>query len=163
MMAGIYESRSVHLSKIAGKVLGNAKLLSIVRRFERFLDNKAIEVREWYEPIARRWIEAQWKQLGEIRLIVDGTKTGFGHQLLMVSLAYRRRGASRTILSSMPVNPVMKSGMCLSGLMSVVNSFSMRRPLNLTAAISMMASRFSSRPVDSISIETMDVILRSIS
>jgi hypothetical protein len=91
MMVGIYESRSVHLSKIAGKVLSNAKLLSTVRRFERFLDNKAIEVREWYEPIARRWIEAQWKQLGEIRLIVDGTKVGFGHQLMMVSLAYRRR------------------------------------------------------------------------
>jgi hypothetical protein len=91
MMVGIYESRSVHLSKIAGKVLGDAKLLSTVRRFERFLDNQAIEVREWDEPIARRWIEAQWKQLGEIRLIVDGTKTGFSHQLLMVSLAYRRR------------------------------------------------------------------------
>ena len=42
MMVGIYESRSVHLSKVAGKVLGNAKLLSTVRRFERFLNNKAI-------------------------------------------------------------------------------------------------------------------------
>jgi hypothetical protein len=91
MMVGIYQSRSVHLSKIAGKVLSTAKLLSTVRRFERFLDNKAIEVREWYEPLAKRWIAAQWKQLGEIRLIVDGTKVGFGHQLLMVSLAYRRR------------------------------------------------------------------------
>lgn len=90
MIVGIYESRSVHLSKMAGKVLGNAKSLSTVRRFERFLDNKAIEVREWYVPIARRWIEAQWEQLGEIRLIVDGTKVGFGPQLLMVSLAYRR-------------------------------------------------------------------------
>jgi hypothetical protein len=29
--------------------------------------------------------------LGEIHLIVDGTKVGFGHQLLMVSLAYRKR------------------------------------------------------------------------
>ena len=91
MMVGIYQSRSVHLSKIAGKVSGNAKLLSTVRRFERFLDNKAIEVREWYEPIAKQWIETQWKHLKEIRLIVDGTKVGFGHQLLMVSLAYRRR------------------------------------------------------------------------
>ena len=91
MMIGIYQSRSVHLSKIAGKVLGNAKLLSTVRRFERFLDNQAIEVREWYKPIAKEWIEAQWKHLGEIRLIVDGTKVGFGHQLLMISLAYRRR------------------------------------------------------------------------
>jgi len=91
MMVGIYQSRSVHLSKIAGKVLGNAKLLSTVRRFERFLDNQAIEVRTWYEPIAKQWIEAQWRHLREIRLIVDGTKVGFGHQLLLVSLAYRRR------------------------------------------------------------------------
>jgi hypothetical protein len=91
MMVGIYQSRSVHLSKIAGKVLGNAKLLSTVRRFERFLDNTAIDVRIWYEPIAKQWIAAQWQHLREIRLIVDGTKVGFGHQLLMVSLAYRRR------------------------------------------------------------------------
>lgn len=91
MMVGIYQSRSVHLSKIAGKVLGNAKLLSTVRRFERFLDNQAIEVRTWYEPIAKQWIAAQWQHFREIRLIVDGTKVGFGHQLLMVSLAYRRR------------------------------------------------------------------------
>ena len=28
LMVGIYQSRSVHLSKIAGKVSGNAKLLS---------------------------------------------------------------------------------------------------------------------------------------
>lgn len=91
MLVGIYQSRSVHLSKIAGKVLSNAKLLSTVRRFERFLDNRAIAVREWYEPIAKQWIEAQWRHLKEIRLIVDGTKVGFGHQLLMVALAYRRR------------------------------------------------------------------------
>lgn len=91
MMVGIYQSRSVHLSKIAGKVLGNAKLLSTVRRFERFLDNPAIEVRGWYEPIAKQWIAVQWQHLREVRLIVDGTKVGFGHQLLMVSLAYRRR------------------------------------------------------------------------
>ena len=91
MMVGIYQSRSVHLSKIAGKVLGNAKLLSTVRRFERFLDNPAIDVRTWYEPLAKQWIAAQWQHLKEIRLIVDGTKVGFGHQLLMVSLAYRRR------------------------------------------------------------------------
>ena len=46
MMVGIYQSRSVHLSKIAGKVSGSAKLLSTVRRFERFVDNKDIEVRD---------------------------------------------------------------------------------------------------------------------
>jgi hypothetical protein len=91
LIVGIYKSRSVHLSKIAGKIPGTAKLLSITRRLSRLLDNAAIRVREWYEPIARQWLEAQWHCLQEIRLIVDGTKVGFGHQLLMVSLAYRNR------------------------------------------------------------------------
>jgi hypothetical protein len=31
------------------------------------------------------------KTVGEIRLIADGTKVGFGHQLLMVAVAFRRR------------------------------------------------------------------------
>jgi hypothetical protein len=36
-------------------------------------------------------LEAQHRHLGEIRSIVDGTKNGFGHQLLIVSLPYRKR------------------------------------------------------------------------
>jgi hypothetical protein len=91
LMTGIYQSRSVCLSRIAGKIPGPAKLLSTTRRLSRLLDNPAIRVREWYEPIARLWLEAQFRNLGEIRLIVDGTKIGFGHQLLIVSLAYRKR------------------------------------------------------------------------
>jgi hypothetical protein len=91
LMVGIFHSRSVQLSRIASKVLGQAKTLSTVRRLSRFLDNPAIQVRDWYEPIARQWLEAQWIWIGEIRLIVDGTKVSFGHQLLMVSLAYRHR------------------------------------------------------------------------
>jgi hypothetical protein len=91
LVVGIFHSRSVHLSKVAGKVLGQAKNLSTVKRLSRFLDNPAIRVREWYEPIARQWLEAQFTWVGEIRLIVDGTKVGFGHQLLIVSLAYRHR------------------------------------------------------------------------
>jgi len=90
-MIGIYKSRSVHLSKVAGQIPGQAKLLSATRRLSRFVDNPAIQVREWYEPIARRWLKAQAHGLGEIRLIVDGSKVGFGHQLLMVSMAYRKR------------------------------------------------------------------------
>ena len=91
LMIGIYESRSVYLSRIAGKIPGPAKLVSLTRRLSRFLDNPAIRVREWYKPTASRWLQTQWQHLGEIRLIVDGTKVGFGHQLLMVSLAYRHR------------------------------------------------------------------------
>lgn len=91
LMVGIYESRSVHLSKIAGKIPGQANQVSLTRRMSRFLDNPAIRVREWYKPIAQKWLQTQLHFLGEIRLIVDGTKVGYGHQLLMVSLAYRKR------------------------------------------------------------------------
>jgi hypothetical protein len=91
LVVGIYSSRSVYLSKIGGKIPGKAKLLSCTRRLSRLLDNPAIRVRDWYEPIAREWLEAQIRWIGEIHLIVDGTRVGFGHQLLMISLAYRKR------------------------------------------------------------------------
>ena len=91
LMVGIYQSRSVCLSRIAGKIPGPAKLLSTVRRLSRLLENPAIRVREWYAPIAREWLQTQFQHIGEIRLIVDGTKIGFGHQLLIVCLAYRKR------------------------------------------------------------------------
>jgi len=91
LMVGIFQSRSVCLSRVAGKIPGSAKLLSTTRRLSRLLENPAIRVREWYEPVARKWLETQLRNLGEIRLIVDGTKIGFGHQLLIVCLAYRKR------------------------------------------------------------------------
>ena len=78
------------LCHIAGKISGIAKLPSLTRRLSRFPDNPAIQVRDWYEPIARQWIEAQADLLHQIRLIVDG-KRGGQYQLLMVSLAYRHR------------------------------------------------------------------------
>jgi len=91
LLVGIYLSRSVCLSRVAGKVPGAAKLTSTTRRLSRLLDNPAIRVRDWYEPIARQWLEAQFRNKGEIHLIVDGTRVGGGHQLLMVALAYRKR------------------------------------------------------------------------
>jgi len=104
LMLGIYRSRSVHLSKIAGEVPGTAKLLSIARRLHRFVDNPAIRVREWYEPIARQWLQAQWRCLGEIRLIVDGTKVGFGHRWAgLISLFYIK---NIIITTKRQVNPL---------------------------------------------------------
>ena len=91
LLVGIQQSRSVYLHRIAGKIPGKAKLLSFIQRMSRLLANPAIDVRAWYEPIARSWLESQAKHVGQIRLIVDGTKVGFAHQLLIVSLAYRKR------------------------------------------------------------------------
>lgn len=91
LIVGIYDSRSVYLSRIAGEIPGKAKLLSTAKRLSRFIHNESVNVREWYEPLARKWLEAQHNALKEVRLIVDGTKVGFSHQLLMISLAYRKR------------------------------------------------------------------------
>jgi len=91
LIIGIYQSRSVSMSRIASKVPGKFKLLSFTRRLSRFLNNPAIEVRAWYEPIARSWLTKQAYHLQQVMLIVDGTKVGSSHQLLMVSLAYRKR------------------------------------------------------------------------
>jgi len=91
LLVGIFHSHSVSLSKIAGKVISTAKNVSTVRRLSRFLASSAMEVRSWYRSTAKAWLVAQAQQVGEIRLLVDGTQIGFGYQLLMVSLAYRRR------------------------------------------------------------------------
>jgi hypothetical protein len=91
MINGILVSRSVHLSHVAGKMPGGATTNSKTRRLSRFLDNAAIRVRDWYEPIARVLIESHVDQGLEIRLLADATKVGFGHRLLMVAIAYRRR------------------------------------------------------------------------
>ena len=91
LVVGIYHSHSVNLSRIAGKVIGTAKNVSTVRRLSRFLANGAIDVRSWYKPVAKVWLAAQFERACEVRLIVDCTKIGFAHQLLLVSLAYRRR------------------------------------------------------------------------
>jgi len=93
MVVGLYVSQSAHLSGMARTLPLAAKLTSTTDRFRRFLNNKAFRVRTWYQPIARQLL-AQAALGGSVRLILDGTKVGAGHQLLMVALAYRRRALS---------------------------------------------------------------------
>ena len=71
------QSRSVSLSRIASKIPGPAQLLSFTRRLSRLLEDLAIDVRSWYEPIARNWLGQQAAHLQQVTLIVDGTKVGF--------------------------------------------------------------------------------------
>ena len=90
MVVGLYLSQSVHLSGIARKLPFVAKLTSITDRFRRFLDNKAFRARSWYRPLARKLL-ADAARCGSVRLILDSTKIGAGRQLLIVTLAYRKR------------------------------------------------------------------------
>jgi hypothetical protein len=77
LLVGIFHSRSVSLSKIAGKVISTAKNVSTVRRLSRFLASSAVDVRSWYRSTAKAWLIAQAQQVGEVRLIVDGTKIAY--------------------------------------------------------------------------------------
>ena len=87
LLTGIFQSKSVHLSKVASKIPGTAMLVSATRRLDRFLENPEFRVRDWYAPIVNMLLAQRAGQ--EYRLIVDGSKVGFGHQFLVVALAYR--------------------------------------------------------------------------
>lgn len=73
LLLGLRASKSVHLSKIANAIpTNNATLPSATRRLSRLLENSAIKVREWFEPIAQSLLK-QAANGGEIRLVVDGS------------------------------------------------------------------------------------------
>lgn len=91
LQSGMMQSGSVHLHRIASKLPGKAKKVSVVRQLERLVDNRHIRVRVWYGPVAAGVLQAAVRAGGTIRLIIDGSKVGNGHQLLMVALGYRRR------------------------------------------------------------------------
>lgn len=89
LIVGLYLAMSVHLSAVVRQWPLPAKNRSLTKRLERFLDNPAVRVREWYEPVAHQLLQPFAG--GEVRLVIDGSKVGHGHQLLIVSLAHGRR------------------------------------------------------------------------
>ena len=91
LMAGIFLSKSVQLNKIGLKIPGKAREVSVVRRLSRFLSNPGIVVRTVYEPVVKQWIRDLLAKQGYLLLIIDATRVGFGHQLLIVTAAYHHR------------------------------------------------------------------------
>ncbi len=77
----MFYGRSPYASRIGNKIPGRAKKTSKGERLRRWLSNKAIRVRRWYEPLARRLVAQASQHEQPLRLIVDGTRVGCGHQL----------------------------------------------------------------------------------
>lgn len=90
-LTGLQASHSVPLHWIARKIPGAAKLPRRLRRLTRFLQSPRWPVRPSYAPIAQGLIQDLVRTLGEIRLIADGSRVAFYHQLLLISIAYRHR------------------------------------------------------------------------
>jgi Transposase DDE domain len=90
LMLGMCHAHSVQLNPIACHVPLRAKKLSIVKRFERFLDNPAVRVRQWYHPFMQTLLHSAASG-GTVHLLMDTPKVAFGFRLVMVSVAYQRR------------------------------------------------------------------------
>jgi hypothetical protein len=79
----------IHLSQIAREWPLPGKDPSLVNRLRRFLANPAVTVRKWYRPIVRKLVASLAGQ--RLRLVIDVTKVGFNHRLMVIGLAYRKR------------------------------------------------------------------------
>ena len=90
LIVGMYEAKSVHISHIAARLPIRAKRASLDKRLRRFLNNPAVRVRDWYQGVATDLL-ARAAVSGTVHLIIDCTKVSFGHQMLMVGVAYKRR------------------------------------------------------------------------
>lgn len=90
LMMGIFQSGSVQLNQVARKTPIRAQKLSIVKRLVRFLDNPAVQVREWFHPFALPLLQSA-ANAGAVHLIIDASKVAFGFRMVMVSLAYKGR------------------------------------------------------------------------
>jgi len=90
LIVGMYLSQSVHLSRIAARLPLRVTLPATVQRLSRFLQSAAFRPRLWYRSLAEGLLAAA-ARCGPVRLIVDGSKIGARHQLLIVTLAYRKR------------------------------------------------------------------------
>jgi hypothetical protein len=89
LIVGLYLARQVYASAIVKTWPFAAQVTSLTRRLSRFLDNPGVVVRVWYRSTAEQ-ILARWAG-ATVTLIIDASKVGFGHQLLMVAVAHRRR------------------------------------------------------------------------
>lgn len=90
LLVGLTSARGIHLSQIVNQwpqVAG--KVPSLVNRLGRFLRNPRVEVRTWYEPLAKHLI-SQFKGR-PLRLIIDCTKVGLHFRMLSISIAYKKR------------------------------------------------------------------------
>jgi hypothetical protein len=81
----------LYLSWIAGKIPGLARLLGTIQLLSSLLYNPAIRMLEWCVSIVPLRLDTRLRNLGEIHLIIDGTKIGFDLQLLMDCITFRKR------------------------------------------------------------------------
>lgn len=89
LIVGLYLSGKVQTSAIVQKWPIAVKVASLTRRLSRFLDNGAVRPAIVMRPVARRLLARAAQHA--LTLVVDASKIGAGHQLVIVGLAYKKR------------------------------------------------------------------------
>jgi hypothetical protein len=89
LILGLHLSGTVHMALVVRKWPVVGKDPSLVNRLRRFLDNRRVEVRQWYHPLALHLVEQFAGR--RLRLVIDCTKIGFNYRLMTISLAYKKR------------------------------------------------------------------------
>lgn len=86
LVIGLLNSTECHLSSLAEVIPLDIADLSIEKRMHRWLKNKAIDVRTWYEPFVRAALVQYAPQT--VYVVMDTTKFGPSCQALVAGLAY---------------------------------------------------------------------------
>src|SRR5579864_2960753 len=88
-ISGIIGSRKCHLPAVANKVPNGSKPQSRVRRLERWLGNRRIDVATYYLP----YVQALLTSLppGPLVLVIDSSEVGRGCVRLCINVVYRKR------------------------------------------------------------------------
>lgn len=89
LVSGLVAAQGIHLSYIVSTWPLAGRVVSLVNRLRRFLANERVDVWHWYRPLAAQLLASLAHH--RLRLILDSTKVGGNHRLLVVGVAYRRR------------------------------------------------------------------------
>ncbi|MEP7355620.1 MAG: IS4 family transposase [Anaerolineales bacterium] len=89
LIVGLYLGQKVQASAIVKHWPIAVKVNSLTRRLSRFLDNAAIRPAVWFRPVARQLLGRASQH--KVTIIVDASKVGAGHQLVIAALAYKKR------------------------------------------------------------------------
>jgi hypothetical protein len=88
-ICGIVGSKSTQLPSIASKMPGRAKRQSRITTCERWLNNKAITVTDYYLPYVADLLQSL--PPGPLVLVIDGSVVGRGCMALVISVLHQQR------------------------------------------------------------------------
>ena len=89
IITGLFLGMTIHLSGIVSQWPVEGKNPSLTNRLRRFLANENLDESIWYRPLAEMLLSIYAGK--RLRLVIDTTKVGFNHRVLIIGVAYRKR------------------------------------------------------------------------